>query len=246
MDEFKDKVVLVTGGSRGIGKAVVAAFAEQGARVYFTYHTREDAATAVAETYGATAMQCDQCDEEAIIAAVDTICKESHHIDILINNAGIKADQFMMMMPSTDWQRVMDTNVNGVFRWTKAAMRGMLMARKGTMINIASVSGLIGVAGQTNYSAAKGAIISLSRSVAAELGAKGIRVNTVVPGFIETDMSAAIPRDIRQNNLKRIPLKRFGTPEDVAATVLFLASEASAYILGQTIVVDGGLTSSGG
>ena len=246
MGEFKDRVVLVTGGSRGIGKAVVAQFVSHGARVYFTYHSREDDANRTAADCGAKAIRCDQRDGDAIAAAVDTICAEAGRIDVLVNNAGTSADQYAMLLPSADWLKVMDTNINGAFRWSKAVMRSMLMARRGAIINVASISGLVGVAGQTSYSASKGAIISFSRSLAAELGPRGVRVNTVVPGFIETDMTARIPRDIKRRNLERIPLKRFGQPDEVAGVVLFLASDAASYIMGQTIVIDGGLTATAG
>jgi len=245
MAEFKDKVVLVTGGSRGIGKAVVSRFASDGARVYFTYRSSETEAKNVANDCGAKPIKCDQCDEDAVSATVDMICKEADRIDVLVNNAGTTADQYTMLMPSSDWLKVMDTNINGTFRWSKAAMRSMLIARRGAIINVASISGLVGVAGQTNYSASKGAIIAFSRSLAAELGPKGVRVNTVVPGFIDTDMTSHVPRDIKRKNLDRIPVKRFGRPEEVAAVVMFLASEAASYIMGQTVVVDGGLTAIG-
>jgi 3-oxoacyl-[acyl-carrier protein] reductase len=246
METFKDKVVVVTGGSRGIGKAIVEAFAEAGAKVTFTYRSRQEDAERLAAETGSTSIQCDQCDAEQIIATVDQVCEQSGPIDVLVNNAGITADQFTMLMPTADWEKVMNTNVNGVFHWSKTAMRSMLMARRGTIVNVASISGLVGVAGQSNYCASKGAIISFSRALAAELGPKGIRVNTVVPGFIDTDMTATVPRDTKRRSLERIPLKRFGTPEEVASTVLFLASDAATYIVGQTIVVDGGLTSTGG
>jgi 3-oxoacyl-[acyl-carrier protein] reductase len=246
MGEFKDKVVLVTGGSRGIGKAVVTQFAAQGARVYFTYHSHEEEAACVARDSGAKAIRCDQCDGDAITAAVDLICAEAGRIDVLVNNAGATADQYAMMLPVADWMKVMDTNINGAFRWSKAVIRSMLMARRGAIINVSSISGLVGVAGQTNYAASKGAIISFSRALAAEVGAKGIRVNTVVPGFIETDMTARIPRDIKRRNLDRIPLKRFGQPDEVAGAVLFLASDIASYIMGQTLVIDGGLTATAG
>jgi 3-oxoacyl-[acyl-carrier protein] reductase len=246
MDAFKDKVVLVTGGSRGIGKAVVEQFAAQGAKVHFTYHSRGEDADRVARSCGATSICCDQCDGDAIAATVDKICAEAGRIDILVNNAGTTADQYAMLLSTADWLKVMDTNINGAFRWSKAVMRSMLMARQGAIINVASISGLVGVAGQTNYSASKGALISFSRSLAAELGPKGVRVNVVVPGFIETDMTARLPRDIKRRNLERIPLKRFGTPEEVAGVVLFLASDTASYIMGQTIVIDGGLTAIAG
>ncbi|MEI6148230.1 MAG: 3-oxoacyl-ACP reductase FabG [bacterium] len=246
MGEFKDKVVLVTGGSRGIGKAVVTQFAAQGARVYFTYHRHEEEAACVARDSGAKGIRCDQCDGDAITAAVDQICAEAGRIDVLVNNAGATADQYAMLLPTADWMKVMDTNINGAFRWSKAVIRSMLMARRGAIINVSSISGLVGVAGQTNYAASKGAIISFSRALAAEVGAKGIRVNTVVPGFIETDMTARIPRDIKRRNLDRIPLKRFGQPDEVAGAVLFLASDIASYIMGQTLVIDGGLTATAG
>ena len=241
MEQFSGKTVVVTGGSRGIGRAVVEEFTSGGARVFFTYHRHADEARQVAEATGAVALECDQRDETAIDTAATTASASTGRIDILINNAGIVADQFLMMMPVTEWQKVLDTNITGTFRWTKAASRGMLQARRGAIVNIASVSGVVGTAGQSNYAASKGAIIAFSRSCAAELGPKGIRVNTVVPGFIATDMTARTPRSIKQQNLDRILLRRFGTPTEVAATVLFLASDKASYIVGQTIIVDGGL-----
>jgi 3-oxoacyl-[acyl-carrier protein] reductase len=241
MDDFSGKCVVVTGGSRGIGKAVVAAFTAGGARVFFTFHRHKADAGAVAAATGAVALECDQGDAAAIDRAVETAVAESGTVDILVNNAGITADQFIMMMPGTEWQKVIDTNLGGTFRWTKAVSRCMVNARRGAIVNIASVSGMVGTAGQTNYAASKGAIIAFSRSCAAELGPKGIRVNTVVPGFIDTDMTARMPRSIKQQNLQRILLQRFGTPAEVADTVLFLSSERASYIIGQTVVVDGGL-----
>lgn len=240
---FEGKVVIVTGGSRGIGRAVVERFAGQGARVYFTYHQREDEARAVAAC-GAEPIQCSQADGPAIEAAVDRIQSTAGRLDVLVNNAGITSDQFLMLMPEADWQKVLDVNLNGAFRWCKAVTRPMLLARSGVILNVASVSGLVGVPGQTNYSASKGALIAFSRSLAAELGAKGIRVNTVVPGFIETDMTARLPRAIKERSRERILLRRFGRPEEVATVLTFLASDDAAYIVGQTIVVDGGLTAS--
>ena len=243
MSEFRDKVVIVTGGSRGIGRAAVESFSQRGARVFFTYHHHEDAATAAAAATGATALKCSQADAAAIENAAGQVLAQAGRIDVLVNNAGIHSDQFLMMMPSDAWDQVLDTNLNGVFRWSKAVIRPMMEARAGAIVNVASVSGLIGLPGQANYAASKGAVIAFSRTLAAEVGPKGIRVNTVVPGFIDTDMTAAMPRQIKQQNLDRILLKRFGRAAEVAAVVVFLCSEESSYVVGQTIVVDGGLTS---
>lgn len=240
--EFEGQVVVVTGGSRGIGRAIVERFAAQGARVYFTFHQNTGAAAQVAAATGAEALQCSQTDAEAINAAVEKILAAAGKIDVLVNNAGITADTFLMLMPAADWNRVLDTNLNGAYRWCKAVTRPMLGARRGVVINLASIAGLVGVMGQTNYAASKGALLAFTRALAAELGGKNIRVNSVVPGFIETDMSARVPRQIKQKNLEHIVQKRFGKPEEVASVVTFLASEGASYIMGQSIVVDGGLT----
>ena len=236
------KSVIVTGGSRGIGRAVVARFARDGAKVYFTYHQHEEAAGETAAACGAIALRCPQSDAEAIAGVVDRVIGETGRVDVLVNNAGISRDQYLMMMPPEDWDRVIDTNLNGTYRWCKSVSRPMMEARAGAIVTVASVSGLVGIAGQTNYAATKGALIAFSRSLAAEMGPKGIRVNTVVPGFIETDMTARMPRQIKQQNIDRILLHRFGKADDVAAAVSFLASEDAAYIVGQTLVVDGGLS----
>jgi len=241
---FKDQVVIVTGGSRGIGASVVTRFAALGATVYFTYLQNEDAATALATITGAQKIKCAQADSQAISETVAHIIQQHAHIDVLVNNAGINSDQFLMLMPATDWERVLDTNLNGAFRWSKAVCRPMLGVRRGVIINIASISGLMGVPGQTNYSASKGGLIAFGRSLAAELGPRGIRVNTVVPGFIETDMISRVPPEVRQQNIQHTPLRRVGQPADVANVVTFLASPDAAFITGQTIVVDGGLISS--
>lgn len=242
MSDFQNRTVLVTGGSRGIGKSIVSELSSRGSNVFFTFHHNEKAASETAESTGATAVRCSQLDNESICETVDKIIGSQGKIDILINNAGITSDQFVMMMPQEEWTRVLETNVSGAFRWSKAVCRSMLNARKGVILNIASVSGLIGIAGQTNYAASKGALISFSRSLAAELGPKGIRVNALVPGFIETDMTHTMPRNIKHENTRRILLQRFGRPEEVAKTAAFLVSDDASYIAGQTIVVDGGLT----
>ncbi len=239
---FENKVVVVTGGSRGIGRAIVERFAALGARVFFTYQQGEDQAQEVAAKSGAEKIRCPQAEGAAIDAAVQQVVTSAGKIDVLVNNAGITRDNWLMLMPEDDWNKVLDTNVSGVFRWCKAVSRVMLGARTGVIINIASISGLMGVAGQTNYCASKGALLAFSRALAAELGGKGIRVNAVVPGFIETDMTAKVPKPIRDQNLQRILLKRFGKPAEVASAVTFLASDDASYMMGQTIVVDGGLT----
>lgn len=241
--EFENKVVIVTGGSRGIGRAVVERFAGCGAKVYFSYNNNEAAALEVSKLTGATAIRCPQSDEAAINAAMADIVAKNGRLDILVNNAGRTSDQFLMLMSSETWQGIIDDNLGGVFRWCKAAVRPMMEAHAGAIVNVASVSALVGTAGQTNYAATKGGILAFSRSLAAELGPKGIRVNAVAPGFIDTDMTSRVPRQIRQQNQERIVSRRFGRPGEVASVVAFLASEDASYIVGQTIVVDGGLTS---
>ena len=240
--EFENQVVVVTGGSRGIGRAIVERFTALGAKVFFTYHQNEEAAAQVTAATKAESIKCSQNDADAINATVEKIVAAAGTIDVLVNNAGITADTFLMLMPADDWNRVIDTNLNGAFRWCKAVTRPMLGARRGVIINLASIAGLVGVMGQTNYAASKGALLAFTRALAAELGGKNIRVNSVVPGFIETDMSARVPRQIKQKNLEHIVQKRFGKPEEVASVVTFLASDAASYIMGQSIVVDGGLT----
>jgi 3-oxoacyl-[acyl-carrier protein] reductase len=235
--------VVVTGGSRGIGRAVVARFAREGARVYFTYHQNQVAADETAAATGAVAVRCPQSELETITAVVDRVMSETGRLDVLVNNAGIASDQYVMLMPPEDWDRVIDVNLNGLYRWCKAVSRPMIDARAGAIVTVASISGMVGIAGQTNYAATKGAQIAFSRSLAAELGPKGVRVNTVVPGFIDTDMTARMQRQIKQQNLDRILLRRFGHADEVAAAVAFLASADAAYIVGQTLVVDGGLSS---
>ncbi|MFP4418152.1 MAG: SDR family oxidoreductase [Chitinivibrionales bacterium] len=236
------KTAVVTGGSRGIGKGIVKLFAESGADVFFTYHKHEDEALLVARETGAQAVDCEQMDSAGIEEAVERIIKQQGKIDILVNNAGITSDQFFMMMPFEQWQKTIDINLHGAFRWSKAVVRPMISAQGGSIINIASVSGIVGTGGQTNYAASKGALLAFTRSLAAELGPRGIRVNAVVPGFIDTDMTARMPRQIKRQNQDRILLKRFGKIEEVAQVVAFLASDAASYIIGQSIVVDGGLT----
>lgn len=193
---MKDKIAIVTGGSRGIGAAIVKRFAAAGAKVYFTYANSESAAAELASETGASVLRCPQGDSVAIAEAVDKIYSESGAIDVLVNNAGITRDGFMMTMPQSSWREVLDTNLDGAFAWTKCAAKKMYAKKSGSIIFVSSVSALVGVAGQANYAASKGALCALARACAAELGAKGIRANAICPGFIETDMTAKIPRDI--------------------------------------------------
>lgn len=239
---FKDKTVLITGGSRGIGRAVVGEFSNLGAKVFFTYNKNDEAAQAVSNEYGATALKCPQNDWDLIESTVDSIVKENGSIDVLVNNAGITSDKFIMIMTFEEWQKVLDTNLSGAFRWAKAVSRTMINERQGAIINVASVAGLVGIGGQTNYAASKGGLLAFNRALAAELGPKGVRVNAVVPGFIETDMTAVMSRGIKRSNLERIIMKRFGKCEEIAGVVTFLASDKASYVTGQKIVVDGGLT----
>ncbi len=239
---LEGKIAIVTGGSRGIGAAIVKKFTELGARVYFTYRSAIDEAEKLAKDTGATPMMCDQTNALDIEKTFDTIFAESGKIDILVNNAGITRDGYLPMMPEADFANVLEANLMGAFRWTKLASKKMYGTRKGSIIFISSVSGLVGVAGQTNYAASKGALCAFARSAAAELGAKSIRVNTICPGFIETDMTAKIPRQIARAQTEKIALKRFGAPEEIANIAAFLASDESSYITAQTIVADGGLT----
>ena len=240
--KLEGKVAIITGGSRGIGAAIVKKFSELGAKVYFTYRSESDAVKLLAQETGATAFQCDQTDASAIDKTFDAIFADAGKIDILVNNAGITKDGYLPMMPEADFTSVLDANLLGAFRWTKLASKKMYGQRSGSIIFISSVSGLVGVAGQTNYAASKGALCAFARSAASELGAKSIRVNTICPGFIETDMTAKIPRQIARTQVEKITLKRFGKPEEIANVAVFLASDDSSYITGQTIVADGGLT----
>jgi 3-oxoacyl-[acyl-carrier protein] reductase len=240
--KFKDKTVIVTGGSRGIGKAVVSEFSRKGAKVFFTYHKNYESAKSVEEEYHATAFKCSQTDLACIEKTTETILSQTGRIDILVNNAGITSDMFLMMMPFKNWDKVQDTNVNGTWRWAKTVSRPMISAQSGVIITIASVAAYMGISGQTNYATSKGALLAFNRALAAELGPKGVRVNAVVPGFIETDMTGVMSREVKRENKERILLKRFGTPEEVAHVVSFLASDEASYIIGQEIIVDGGLT----
>lgn len=239
---FAGKTVLVTGGARGIGKAVVEEFRKAGATVFFTYRKSQELAERLAAESGAIAMPCPQSAPEQIEAAVATIMAKTGRIDVLVNNAGVRSDQYIVLSAYDQWRHVLDVNLDGAWRWAKAVSIPMMSASSGSIVNIASVAGLVGIAGQTAYAASKGAILAFTRSLAAELGTRGIRVNCVVPGFIETDMTAILSPALKRESVRRILLKRMGLPSEVAGVVLFLSSDAASYIVGQHIVVDGGLT----
>ncbi|HMM21419.1 MAG TPA: 3-oxoacyl-[acyl-carrier-protein] reductase [Selenomonadales bacterium] len=240
------KVAIITGSSRGIGRAVAVGLAKAGAKVVINYAGNRAAAEAVAETVkagGGEAVLCQGDVSKAEIAEelVKTAMEAFGRVDILVNNAGITRDGLLIRMKEEDWDAVLTTNLKGVFNCTKAAARVMMKQKSGKIINMASVIGQMGNAGQANYAAAKAGVIGFTKATARELASRGITANAVAPGFILTDMTAAIPEQAKEEHAKQIPLGRAGTPEDVAAAVLFLASDAANYITGQTINVDGGM-----
>lgn len=242
-----NRVAIVTGASGGIGSQIALTLAQAGAKVVVNYARNQAAAAALlqeiaAEGGEALSVQADISTAEGAEALVDAAIKAFGKVDILVNNAGITRDGLLMRMKEADWDAVLQTNLKGVFLCTKAVTRPMLKARSGRIINIGSVSGLLGTPGQANYAAAKAGVIGFTRSVANELGSRGITANCVVPGAIDAGMLQELTAEQREEYLKQIPLERFGTPEDVAAAVLFLAGPGAAYITGQTLAVDGGLT----
>ena len=242
-NELNGEIALVTGASRGIGAAIADLLASKGATVIGTA-TTESGAAAIGERLkplGGHGRALDVTDGAAVEALIDAIAKEFGAVSILVNNAGITRDNLLMRMKDEDWNAIIDTNLSSIFRTSKAVMRGMMKARKGRIINIASVIGVTGNAGQANYAAAKAGIIGFSKSMAREIGSRNITVNVVAPGFIETDMTRDLPEDAKAKMLADIALGRLGSPRDIAEAVAFLAGPAAAYITGETLHVNGGM-----
>ena len=242
-DTLRGEVALVTGASRGIGAAIADALAAQGATVIGTA-TSEAGATAIGERLASASGHgrlLDVTDSASVDALVDSIGSSIGPISILVNNAGITRDNLLLRMKEDEWQAILDTNLTSVYRTSKAVLRGMMKARKGRIISIASVIGSIGNAGQSNYAAAKAGVVAFSKSLAREIGSRGITVNVVAPGFIDTDMTRAMPEAARDSLLGQIALGRLGEPADIANAVTFLAGPSAAYITGETLHVNGGM-----
>ncbi len=243
---FNDKNVLVTGGTRGIGRAIVERFAAEGANVAFTYRSSSEEADALvkqleADGHSAKAFQADASDFSAAESAVNEVISEWGSIDVIVNNAGVTRDNLMLRMSEDDFDAVVGTNLKSVFNYSKAAYRQMMRQRGGRIVNLSSVVGVMGNAGQTNYAASKAGIIGFSKSLAKELGARGVTVNVVAPGYVETDMTSSLPEAAREAMLGSVPAGRPANPDDIAAAVLFLASDEASYITGHVLHVDGGL-----
>jgi 3-oxoacyl-[acyl-carrier protein] reductase len=245
MSQLANQIAVVTGAGRGIGRAIALKFAAAGAGVICCSRTAENAEKVAAEVraLGRQAWACpvDMADGPSVEAAAEKMLAAAGRIDILVNNAGVTRDGLLMRMSAEDWDTVLNTNLRGAFLLTKALTRAFVKQRSGRIINVASISGLVGNAGQCNYAASKAALIGLTKSLARELASRSITVNALAPGFIETDMTAVLAQPLREELLKRIPLNRFGQPEDIAEAALFLAGPGARYITGQVLTVDGGM-----
>lgn len=246
MKLLEGKTAIITGASRGIGRGIAEVFAKQGANVAFTYSASAEAAKVLEDELTALGIkakgyQSNAGDFNEAQKLIDDVVAEFGTIDILINNAGITKDNLLMRITEEDFDKVIEVNLKSVFNMTKAVQKIMLKQRKGSIINMSSVVGVKGNAGQTNYAASKAGVIGFTKSVALELGSRNIRCNAVAPGFIETEMTAKLNQDVVKGWRENIPLKRGGTPEDVANVCVFLASDMSAYVTGQTLNVDGGM-----
>ena len=244
--DFSGKTAVVTGGSRGIGRAVCLELGKGGANVVLCYAGNEGAAAetvSACEALGAKALavKCDVADSAQVKALMDEAVKTFGRIDILVNNAGINRDGLLMMMKEEDFDAVISANLRGTFLCMKAVSRTMMKQRYGRIVNLSSVVGLRGNAGQVNYAASKAGVIGMTKSLAKELASRGVTVNAVAPGFIDTDMTAAMPEAAKTATLASIPMQRLGAPEDIAKAVAFLASDDAAYITGQVLAVDGGM-----
>ncbi len=245
--DFQGATVLVTGGTRGIGRAIVESFADAGANVAFTFRSSTDAAADLVETLEgqgteALSLQGDVADLDAAQAHVDAVVEHFGAIDVLVNNAGITRDGLMLRMTEDDWDAVIDTNLKGVFNFCKAAYMPMMRQQSGAIVNISSVVGTTGNAGQTNYAASKAGIVGFSKSLAKELGSRNVTVNVVAPGYVQTDMTDELDDDTQEAILDNVPLDRLAEPHEIAEAVLFLASPAAAYITGHVLHVNGGLS----
>jgi len=243
---FQGKSAIVTGGARGIGRAIAIALAKQGCNIAFNYAKSADAANQLVEEIQslgvrALASQTDVANHEAAKDMVAQVKEQLGGIDYLVNNAGITKDKLLMMMSEDDWDAVLDTNLKGVFNMSKPVATLMLKKRAGSILNITSISGVVGMAGQTNYSSSKAGMIGFTKALAKEIASRGITVNALALGFIDTDMTTVLPDEYKTKMLDMVPLKRFGTVEDVTNVALFLLSDAAKYITGQVIQVDGGL-----
>lgn len=238
------KIALITGGSRGIGAALVAAFVQEGARVAFTYHSSATAAEALITNLGGDvkAYQSDAASHSAAEELIKSVVADFGGLDIVINNAGITRDTLMLRMSEDQWDTVMTNNLKSVFNLTKYALRPLMKAGGGSIINMSSIVGVQGNAGQANYAASKAGIIGFTKSIAKEMGKRNIRCNVIAPGFIQTDMTDELPEAVRENYLTNIPLNRFGKAEEIAGACIFLASELGTYVNGQVLAVDGGLS----
>src|SRR3954447_4354558 len=243
---FTDQVALVTGAGRGIGHAIAVRLASEGARVASVSRSEENAKRTADEINGdrsdtARSYSVDVSDHEAVEKIGAKVLEDFGRVDILVNNAGVTRDGLAMRMAIEDWEAVINTNLRGAFSFTQSVIRAMIKQRSGRIINISSVIGLMGNAGQTNYAASKAGLIGLTKSLARELASRGITVNAIAPGYISTDMTSGLSEEIQKGIQDKIPLKRVGTPDEIAAAVAFLASAEAGYITGQTLCVDGGI-----
>ena len=245
MGEFKDKIVLVTGAARGLGRVIAEKFAARGAHLAICDLNQEwlaDTEKAIlAHDRQALCMAADVSNPEHVQAVTDAVMKQFGRLDVMVNNAGITKDGLLVRMSEADWDAVLNINLKGTFLFTKQAAKLMMKQRSGAIVNIASIIGLIGNAGQANYGASKAGVIALTKSAAKELASRNIRVNAVAPGFIQSKMTEVLPENIRQKMLDAIPMGRFGVPEDVANVVLFLAGPGSSYMTGQVLTISGGM-----